>query len=283
MEVLEARRGVVLSRAAKAFVCLAAAACMTRDARCGDAAPEEYAPPRPTAPLSRLQIFTEWNRLATGDVYGLRLQGAIAPGKRHLFLLELPVQRAHYQGLGAAGGVGDLRFRYFGLPYVNLTPRAYALGLSLDVFAPTGDPDKGLGLGDWVFAPGLLVGLRAGDSVTLFPSFSYVLATGPTSLAGSGGLDPLPPGVTPPGAEDTRGFVFEIRGLIRLPRKGYLWVTPTYLKTTSGADIEAFNLRLTYGVPLNPNTHMTVSVLHEFANRDTGMKEQIRFGLARYF
>ncbi|MHC4252816.1 MAG: transporter, partial [Planctomycetota bacterium] len=205
------------------------------------------------------------------------------PGGRNLFLLEVPLQKTHYQGRGATSGFGDLRFRYFGLPYLNPAPRAYALGLSVDVFAPTGDVDKGLGLGDWVFAPGLLVGLRASDSVTVFPNFAYIFATGPTALAGSGGLDPLPPGVVPPSAEDTRGFLFEIQSLIRLPRKGYLNVNPTYLKTTSGADIEAFNIRLTYGVPLNPKTHITVSLLHEFANRDTGIKDQVRFGLARYF
>ena len=37
------------------------------------------------------------------------------------------------------------------------------------------------------------------------------------------------------------------------------------------------------GVPVNADTHLTVSYLHEFANRDRGIKEQLRFGVARYF
>jgi hypothetical protein len=277
------QKHTALARTTAPLACLAAIACVMRTARCGDTTSEDSAPPQPTVLLTRLQLFSEWSHLASGDVYGLRFQGAVAPGGRNLFLLELPLQRAHFQGREAASGVGDLRFRYFGLPYYNPQPRAHALGLSLDIFAPTGDPAKGLGLGDWVFAPGLLVGLRVNDSFTVFPNFSYVFATGPTSLAGSGGLDPLPPGVAAPSAEDTRGFILEIQGLIRLPKKGYLWVNPTYVKMTSGADLEAFNLRLTYGVPVNTNTHFTVSYLHEFANRDRGMRDQLRLGVARYF
>ncbi len=69
-------------------------------------------------------------------------------------------------------GLGDLRARYFWLPYKNYDKLFAAFGPFLGVFAPTGDVDNGIGTGSWVISPGI-IGLMVADWIQVFPIISY--------------------------------------------------------------------------------------------------------------
>lgn len=78
-------------------------------------------------------------------------------------------------------GLGDLRLRYFFLPYKNYDNFFGAFGPSVDVFAPTGSFEDGLGSSSWSISPGITGGLMIADWIQAFPIVSYVYASKPST------------------------------------------------------------------------------------------------------
>jgi hypothetical protein len=241
---------------------------------------------QPTNLYNQMDINAEWQHFEGGTTGGVRLMPTFAPNAKNLVLAEIPILGATWDGLGSAGGIGDLRVRYFTLPYLNPGQKFFAFGPSFDVFMPTGDADKGLGSGAWTFAPGVIFGFRLSDTFTVFPIVAYQLSKGPNTLQaggdrpGAGVPDPLLDPEDEPMA-DTEGFSTEVITVIPLPDRQYLQVVPSYRQMVKGNVSKAFNVRVIYGKMLNPRLAFQASYMQEFVNRDA-LRSVLRAGFSFY-
>ncbi|OHX67346.1 hypothetical protein NH26_13840 [Flammeovirga pacifica] len=164
---------------------------------------------KPTNFYSQMDI--QFEHAGSNDQYGLRNSFIIAPSEKHLVLGELPI--LHNTKTGATG-IGDVRLRYFYLPYKNYDKLIGAFGPSIDVYAPTGNVDKGLGNGRWVVAPGLTLGVMAFEKVQFFPIISYQYMSevaGQVDMAGNTAM---------------HGMTFQVVTPIVFNPKMYMQVTP---------------------------------------------------------
>lgn len=100
------------------------------------------------------------SRQNNGNLIGYRANITYSPSERHLFLGEVPLQ---YNLKREKFGLGDIRVRYFYLPYKNYEKFIGALGPSVDIIAPTGNASNGIGTGRWIIAPGLATALMFAD------------------------------------------------------------------------------------------------------------------------
>jgi len=163
--------GTYLAVALLGFPCLAV----------GTARAQEVDASKPTNFYPTLDNSLEYNaRDAGGNLMGYRAQLIYPPSDKHLFLFEVPLL---YNDATEKFGVGDLRGRYFFLPYKNYDTFLGAFGPSVDIFAPTGSYPNGLGSSSWSISPGLTAGLMIADWIQAFPIVSYVYASKPTTDA----------------------------------------------------------------------------------------------------
>ncbi len=125
---------------------------------------------KPTNFYNTLDNSLEFSQRPNANVFGYRGNLTFALSESHLLLAEVPLL---YNDATKHFGLGDLRARYFWLPYKNYDKFFGAFGPSLDVFAPTGNVDKGIGTGSWVISPGLTLGLMVADWIQVFPIVSY--------------------------------------------------------------------------------------------------------------
>ena len=125
---------------------------------------------KPTNFYSFLDNTLEYTSTPAGSIFGYRGVFTMTPNDKHLIFAELPLL---YNSSSEKFGLGDIRGRYFYLPYKNYDKFFGALGPSIDVFAPTGSSDDGLGTGRWTIAPGVMAGLMASEQIQFFPLLSY--------------------------------------------------------------------------------------------------------------
>lgn len=126
---------------------------------------------KPTNFYPLLDNSLEYNsRESRGNLMGYRAQLIWPPSDKHLFLFEVPLL---YNEGTKRFGLGDLRGRYFFLPYKNYDNFFSAFGPSIDVFAPTGSFESGLGGSTWSISPGVTAGLMLADWIQAFPIVSY--------------------------------------------------------------------------------------------------------------
>jgi len=134
---------------------------------------------KPTNFYPLLDNSLEYNkRESGGNLFGYRAQLIYPPSEAHLFLFEVPLL---YNTSTEKFGLGDLRARYFFLPYKNYDKFFGAFGPSIDIFMPTGSFENGLGTSRWSISPGLTAGLMIADWIQAFPIVSYVYASKPTT------------------------------------------------------------------------------------------------------
>ena len=127
------------------------------------------------------QIFNhlEYNaKPAGGNIMGYRAELQFSPNASHLILAELPLL---YNDQSNKFGLGDIRARYFYLPYKNYDKFFGAFGPSVDIYAPTGSYENGLGSSSWLIQPGITAGLMVADWIQLFPILSYQYTSKPTT------------------------------------------------------------------------------------------------------
>ncbi len=146
------------------------------------------------------------------NVMGYRGKIMYAPSEAHLILGELPIL---YNDRTSKFGIGDIRARYFYLPYKNYDKLFGAFGPSLDVFAPTGSIENGIGSGRWTISPGIMAGLMVADWIQFFPIVSYQFAGKPV-------YD------NPPEAVDksTSGLTFQVITPVVFSEKFFMQITP---------------------------------------------------------
>lgn len=170
---------------------------------------------KPTNFYTTLYNHLEYDsRKSGGDVMGYRAEFLYAPSEAHLLLAELPVL---FNNGTDKFGIGDFRARYFYLPYKNYDNFFGAFGPSVDIFAPTGNFENGLGSSSWLVQPGITVGLMAADWIQLFPILSYQYTSKPTT-------DLIPEAIK----MEQHGLSFQIIAPIIFSEKFFMQVTPIY-------------------------------------------------------
>lgn len=155
------------------------------------------------------------------NVFGYRGKLLYAPSEAHLILAEVPLL---YNDRTSKFGIGDLRARYFYLPYKNYDKFFGAFGPSIDVFMPTGSFENGIGSGRWIISPGLTAGLMAADWIQFFPILSYQYQSG---LVGSAAPDGVP-------NEELHGVTFQVITPIVFSEKFFVQVTPIFKMNNLG-------------------------------------------------
>ena len=132
---------------------------------------------KPTNFYSFLDNTFEYQRVdEETSLVGYRGNVTLALSAAHLLLAEVPLLR---NTKTQKFGVGDVRARYFYLPYKNDNRFFAAFGPSVDVFMPTGSFDDGLGSSSWVVSPGVTVGLMIANWIQAFPVVSYTYTSKP--------------------------------------------------------------------------------------------------------
>lgn len=170
---------------------------------------------KPTNFYTQLYNHLEIESRKNGDnVLGYRAELMLAPSEAHLILAELPVL---YHSGTEKFGIGDFRARYFYLPYKNYDKFVGAFGPSVDVFAPTGNFENGLGSSSWLVQPGITVGLMASEAIQLFPILSYQFTSKP-------GTNTIPDFAK----KEQHGISFQIITPIVFSEKFFMQVTPIY-------------------------------------------------------
>lgn len=125
---------------------------------------------KPTNFYTFLDNNFEYISTPQAALMGYRANLTFSFSEKNLLLAELPLV---YNTGNKQYGVGDLRLRYFWLPYKDYSKIIGAFGPSIDIFAPTGNFDKGLGSGRWIFAPGVTMGIMVAEWIQFFPVLSY--------------------------------------------------------------------------------------------------------------
>lgn len=170
---------------------------------------------KPTNFYTQLYNHLEYDsRKSGGDVMGYRAEFMFAPSEAHLILAELPL--LYHNGTDKFG-IGDFRARYFYLPYKNYDKFIGAFGPSVDIYAPTGSYENGLGSSSWLIQPGVTVGLMAADWIQLFPILSYQYTSKPSS-------DAIPEAFR----KEQHGISFQIIAPIIFSDKFFMQITPIY-------------------------------------------------------
>ncbi len=170
---------------------------------------------KPTNFYTQINNQLEYNsRKEGGDLLGYRLETQYSLSPANMFLFELPIL---HNTASNATGIGDLRLRYFWLPYKNYNKVFGAFGPSIDVFMPTGNADKGLGTGSWLIQPGITAGIMLSDWIQLFPVLSYQF----TSVSN---MNNIPDDAKSP----DHGISFQIITPIVFSEKFFVQVTPIY-------------------------------------------------------
>lgn len=136
---------------------------------------------KPTNFYNLLENNLEYNsRKDGGNLMGYRAQGIFVPDEKLLILTELPLL---YNDKSEKFGLGDIRGRVFYLPYKDYSQFFGAFGPSIDIFAPTGNYEDGLGSSSWVVMPGIMAGLMITDWLQAFPIISYSYTSKPITDA----------------------------------------------------------------------------------------------------
>ena len=145
-----------------------------------------------------------------------------------------------YNDLSESFGIGDLRTRYFYLPYKDYSKFFGAFGPSVDVFIPTGNAEKGLGSGRWVISPGVTAGLMASETIQFFPVLSY-------QYISESNLDSIPDSEN----ESFNGLSFQVITPIVISDQFFTQLTPV-LAQNDLSDSDSFRysqeVLLSYGI-----------------------------------
>ena len=208
----------------------------------------------------------EYSSQENQNVYGYRGKLTLALSDAHMVLFEAPLL---YNDRTSKFGLGDLRARYFFLPYKNYDKTIGAFGASIDVFVPTGSFENGLGSGRFIMSPGLTVGIMAADWIQFFPIASYQYASKPTYSNPSPAADMA-----------THGFSFQVITPIIFSEKFFMQVTPV-IKLNNFNDVrqDRFEQEVFAAYTLNPKMQLTAFYSGKFEDKN----HTVSAGLSVFF
>lgn len=110
--------------------------------------------------------------------------------EKGFFYTELPLGIADWDGSGARGGFGDIIFEYQHVFFSGKDGKADSLVLALDLIAPTGDADRGIGEGAWIGFPSLTGVVEVGEKAFFAPTLAYLHSFGPVQDRASSAFVP---------------------------------------------------------------------------------------------
>lgn len=140
--------------------------------------PQEIDASKPSNFYTFLDNTLELTNSPNQDVFGYRGNLTYAVSAEHLVLVEFPLL---YNNRTKKFGVGDIRTRYFWLPYKDYSQFVGSFGPSVDLFLPAGSFEDGLGTSSLIISPGVMVGLMAAEWIQFFPILSYQYVSKPTT------------------------------------------------------------------------------------------------------
>jgi len=176
-------------------------------------------PSKPTNQYTRLSNHLEYNFLKAGKrTYGYRANFIWAsPRQHHSLYTELPLL---YATSSKKFGLGDMRFRYYWVPYKNYAKKPGAFGLAIDSYVPTGNADDGLGRGRWIFATGLSTGFVFGK----FSTFPYIYYLYSGEIMGDK--------ISAPGKRALNGYIIQSICVYKINKNSYVDCTPIFMKNS---------------------------------------------------
>jgi hypothetical protein len=135
---------------------------------------------KPTNVYNQLDNYLELARYENYSIIGYIPELTYTPNENNAISLEMPLL---YSFQTERSGLGDMRLRYFYIPYRDYSKTFGAFGASLDIIAPTGNFDSGIGSSSWQIAPGFTFGLMLNKSRTIsaFPLISYIYTSKPST------------------------------------------------------------------------------------------------------
>ncbi len=139
---------------------------------------EEKDPSKPTNLYTQVNTNLEYTSGNPTDLYGLRANIQYAINQDNLLLLEVPFL---YNNSTSKFGIYDSRVRYFAVVSRNITPHFIAIAPFIDVTAPTGKFENGLGTSAWSLGAGVLFGYVFSPRVALFPGVTFIHITKPNT------------------------------------------------------------------------------------------------------
>tara|TARA_R110000787_G_scaffold131994_3_gene244167 strand:+ start:1191 stop:1973 length:783 start_codon:yes stop_codon:yes gene_type:complete len=210
---------------------------------------------KPTNFYSFIDNTLEYSNQENQNVFGYRGKLTLALSEAHMLLAEVPIL---YNDRTEKFGIGDLRARYFWLPYKNYEKVIGAFGPSVDVFFPTGDFENGLGSGRFIVSPGITVGIMAADWIQFFPIVSYQYASKPV-------YD------NPPLAadRDTHGMSFQVLMPIIFSDKFFVQVTPIFkMNDFNNERQDRYEQELFASYSINPKMQVTAFYNGKFEDKN---------------
>lgn len=164
-------------------------------------------------------------------------------------------------------GITDSRIRFFNVPYRNEDEDALisALGWSIDSNIPLGDADKGLGSGNWVFAPGV-IWTHDFRWIELSPNLIYQFTWANQDLK-----EQIPNNE----ATDSRAVRLEANFSIVTPERIWLLITPAYIWDVDGTEDGGF-IKAYGGYNLTPSIGLGLEGQYNFDVRNAQLQEVIR-------
>ena len=163
----------------------------------------------------------EYRRFENGEtsddgLWEVKFEGQYS---KNAMLILADVGYGYRTGTGESGFT-DSRIRFFHVPYRSDDEDAWVsdFGWSIDSYLPIGNVDKGLGSGNWVFAPGIIWTHDLG-ALTVAPNVVYQFTWA------NNDLDETAPDDDP---NDSRALRIELNMSVVTPPKYWLLITPSY-------------------------------------------------------
>ena len=111
------------------------------------------------------------------------------------FFTDIPIIRSHVAG-ETQTGFSDISVGYGFVPYENLERRFTTLAFRVETSMPTGDENRGLGLGTWVLSPAVGVAFNVTNLFPIYAIYTYrhsageIAPPGKTEMAGDNPIRP---------------------------------------------------------------------------------------------
>jgi hypothetical protein len=219
---------------------------------------EEIDPAKPTNFYTQVNVAAEYSFGKADELIGVRISGQYTFNPNNLVLFELPLL---YNTDRKAGGIGDIRLRYFGIikkDYSKTFPKVATVAPTLDVSLPTGSVKNGIGSSSLVLAPGLVWGYFFNAKTQVFPIISYQYISKP-------GSDLIPEALR----YDKHGLTFQAIANYSFSKKTFLQVTPIYAinDLSRGGDAFTAEVKLS-NMPTN-KSKIQLFIRQEFTRKQT--------------
>ena len=209
---------------------------------------------KPTNFYSFLNNSLEFtSRQNKGNLVGYRAGITYSPSERHLILGEVPLL---YNIKREKFGFGDIRVRYFYLPYKNYEKFIGALGPSIDIIAPVGNTSNGIGAGRWIIAPGVATALMFADWVQVFPVLSYQYMSKPVIKDTLEVNDPI------------NGITLQFISVFALSPKAFVAVTPIFNEHfLAGTNSFSYIQEVSFGYMVAPKGQISAYLKGDFKDK----------------